>query len=141
MIYTVGRRESYDEVLLREGAVHKLGRRPGYPGGSVWPTPDSAFLHLVKRGLADYGVYIVNADWETDTAPSDLGSGPWRDLVRDAQIVGYWDPVTNGHYFFGTYHEAAFRLRMAVHQFLLEFLRSLGLLKLFSWLERKIPRL
>jgi hypothetical protein len=26
MIYTIGRRESYEEVLERQGVVHKLGR-------------------------------------------------------------------------------------------------------------------
>lgn len=109
MIYTIGRRESYQEVLERQGAVYKLGRRPDYPGGSVWPTPEEAAAYLAEKGLTDYGVYLVVADWKMDTAPSIHG-GPWHDLLRDAAIAGYWDPKTGTECLWGTFAEAANRL-------------------------------
>jgi len=79
LLYTIGYRPHY-EKLLSKGKVNKLGRRPDYPGGSVWRTFKEALAHCDK----DHGVYGVDADWEKDTAPS---LNDWNDLLYDRPIV------------------------------------------------------
>jgi hypothetical protein len=82
MIYTIGHRPSYEQGLTEMPNIRKLGRREGYPGGSVWKTYEEAFEHA--KTAPDYAVYGVLADWEKDTAPS---GAPWHDLLFDRQIV------------------------------------------------------
>jgi hypothetical protein len=79
LLYTIGYRPHYEKALS-QGKVVKLGRRPDYAGGSVWRTFDEAQAHCDK----DHSVYGVDADWETDTAPS---RNDWHDLLYDRPIV------------------------------------------------------
>jgi len=85
MIYTVGLRAGYDEALITQPVVTKKGRCPGYPGGSVWEDRELAESYLLGRGLSEFAVYGVLADWEAETTRSDAGD--WNDLLIDAQIV------------------------------------------------------
>ena len=91
MVYTLGHRRSYEAALAEDPQVKKLGRRPSYPGGSVWRTYEEAEAYRLAHGLHDYAVYGVDAEWGVDTAPS--ASGPWHDLLRDATIVRVSPPA------------------------------------------------
>ena len=92
MIFTIGYKVNYRKWLRRriiEGVpFKKLGRRKDYSGGSVWQTAVEAFTHIQKAGdrLIDYGVFVVQADWEMDTEPNREGN-PWHDLLITSDIV------------------------------------------------------
>ncbi len=84
MIYAIGWEPGYSQYLAESpecDPVMKKGRTADYAGGSVWRTPEEAQQHC----KADYKVYGVIADWETDTVPSS--DGQWHDLLVDAKIV------------------------------------------------------
>ena len=81
MIYTIGRTAAYEQNFKDLPIVEKLGREEGYPGGSVWKTPEEALRHCPS----DYSVYGVEADWEKDTEPSK--EGHWHDLLKTSKIV------------------------------------------------------
>ena len=101
--YTIGHRASYDESLIRESVVMKIGRRlkesPPYLGGSVWPTIEEAIAFIrddniiidgMKRDACKFAVYeiILPTGWEVDvssTRDSDL-SGSYS-LLNDAPII------------------------------------------------------
>lgn len=95
MIYTIGNKNNYDKMLkpflddigLEEDQtkfVYKLGKEDNYPGGSVFKTIRDAKNFLIKYQYDDYGIYGVNADWETDT--EDCGK-EFNNLLVNAQIV------------------------------------------------------
>lgn len=85
MIYTIGHRETYLKLFETEKQPHKLGRHLNYMGGSVFRTREAAQAYLDERGKDDYGVFGVEADWDTDTeARPDM---PFNDLLADAPLV------------------------------------------------------
>lgn len=84
MIYTLGNTVSYTQALAENPAVMKIGRKDGYPGGSVWQTKEEAEVFAPDN--SGFSVFGVLADWEIDTAPSMEGGG-WHDLLIDAVIV------------------------------------------------------
>lgn len=98
MIFTIGNRESYDDLVRQNGAkgvcVLKLGRRDGYPGGYAFQTATDAARRIAEaypgRGFA---IYEVDADWERDTYSS--AAGWWRNLKTDRPIIGRHMAETN----------------------------------------------
>lgn len=90
MIYTVGHRASYEQGILEtNNQLHKKGpyvtEDKQYDGGSVWQDAAQAEAYLHRHSLADYAVYGLIADWDTDT--KQLPNEEWRRLQRDALIV------------------------------------------------------
>jgi len=93
VIYTFGRTSAYEEAFLTQTEVKKVGQQGDYPGGSVWRTREEAqaFVdslpnrHCPDWAAADFSVYGVEADWDTD-AYVESGA-PWRSLKRDARLV------------------------------------------------------
>jgi hypothetical protein len=88
MIYTVGLKSGYDSYLSSDPNPEKLGREPGYPGGSVWRTePEALEAAMVLPGYAVYGVL---ADWALDTASVPDGEESYpgeRSLLRTSKLV------------------------------------------------------
>ena len=91
MIFTLGRKESYDANLATYEAdpsspkPEKRGRDPeedyDYPGGSVWETEAEARADC-PPGFAVYGVKAV---WGKDTEQSK--DGDWHDLLKTSEFV------------------------------------------------------
>ena len=79
MLYTIGYRPHY-EKQLSQGKVNKLGRRPDYPGGSVWRTFEEAKAHCD----GDHSAYGVEADWDLDCVDT---LQDWRCLLYDRPLV------------------------------------------------------
>jgi hypothetical protein len=85
MIYTVGNRAVYEEVLdaVGEGHVYKKGARGDYEGGVAFRTEVAALAYAAEYD--NYEVYRVDADWETDVVPREPGSDTGF-LLRDVRI-------------------------------------------------------
>jgi hypothetical protein len=86
VIFCIGLTRDY-EAAIEAGPPWNLkqGRRPGYPGGAVFPTPEAARAFLAANNGAGRSIYGVAADWATDT--EQLPGEPFRRLLRDAPLV------------------------------------------------------
>ena len=90
MIYTVGVRRNYEQILDGSSTPVKLGKCQAddgseYEGGCAFQTIEAAASHLLERGLSEYGIYGMMADWEEDTY--QIEGEPFRRLKRDAGLV------------------------------------------------------
>lgn len=89
MIYTLGHTANYEALFkrLHPDAPLKSGRdsklHKNYPGGSVWKTFEAAKA-CCQNG---YSVYGLNANWGTDTAPSQDSIGGSRDLLKTSKLI------------------------------------------------------
>ncbi len=90
MIYTLGHRPSYIKALRSAAAINKplkkVGRSEGYPGGYAFKTVNDAERRIAEKYVEkDYAVFVLLADWDKDTVPSE--EGWWHALVNSAPIV------------------------------------------------------
>ena len=90
MIYTVGKREAYEQYLAESPEPMKL------EGGSVWYTVEEArrFLAVVDPA-GEYDVYAVDADWSQDTKLDIKADQQF--LLRDARLYPLLDAVSYTH--------------------------------------------
>jgi len=107
MIYTIGKIAQHEQ--LYEPYTHR------YPffsnesiflreGGSVWSTMEAANDYINEQRLENFSTYLVDADWEKDTAPSESGL-PHR-LIRHMAQVHAPNCFIDGNdpYAFDNYH-------------------------------------
>ena len=102
MVYTLGHRMQYLQGMAdapSETPFQMMGPRAdyyedgtGYLGGSVWETAKEVrnYLALVGERLAEYSVFEIDANWETETvqAIQDYLKGyPFRRLAVDATVL------------------------------------------------------
>jgi hypothetical protein len=91
MIFTIGRKGTYNrgikEAERRGGNFKKIGQviNENYPGGYAFKTAEDAQRRIDEAFDNSYGVYEVDADWDKDTAPSDVGW--WSRLLITSRIV------------------------------------------------------
>lgn len=93
MLYTIGNTESYTRYLAQYGAECKKA-----VGGSVWRTYREASKYLKgERKDDEYSVYGVDANWDTDTEPTEY---KWHSLNKDCRIIELIDycPVCDSLY-------------------------------------------
>ncbi|MGB1249037.1 MAG: hypothetical protein ACPG8W_00275 [Candidatus Promineifilaceae bacterium] len=89
MLYTVGPRNVYKaqaEVWGRP--LLKVGRSDDYLGGCVFQNVETAQRFIAEKtdGHGDrFGVFGVEADWQSDTIPSE--DGWWHHLLLDKRII------------------------------------------------------
>lgn len=93
-VYTVGHAETYRHGIAEHGdGFTKLGRRArgshqfpdGYPGGYALASPEDARRLIEEEGRPEWAVFELAADWDEDTAPSQVGW--WHSLLHDAVIL------------------------------------------------------
>jgi len=77
MLYTIGKRELYEEYILKDPNAAK-----GITG-SVWKDFESVKTYRNNRAPL-FGIYGVIADWDEDT--KDIG-GEFKALTRSAKLV------------------------------------------------------
>lgn len=82
MIYTVGNEQMYLSAM-RNGQLTKNARSKQFPTAKVFETAEAAREHLEP----EFGVFGVEADWETETTPDENPEAPWRHLTIDAPVV------------------------------------------------------
>jgi hypothetical protein len=92
VIYTIGNIENYILAMAMNGKVFKQGKRTdsdgtnAYPGGYAFLTYEDAQRRITEEGkVGKWGVFGLNANWETDTEPAT--DGWWHNLKIDAEIV------------------------------------------------------
>ena len=90
MIFTVGRTEAYEQYLNTDDQPEKLGKgldrlENPYGGGGVCGSADEAQRYLNNNGHADYSVYGLIADLQSDS--EQIPGEPYRRLLRNARIV------------------------------------------------------
>jgi hypothetical protein len=94
MIFTIGHTENYlrafQEAADEGTKLKKIGRREKiegtfYSGGSVWQTRDDAQMFLDERGMSEYSVWGVLADWDIETVPNVEKA--YHDLLVDSELV------------------------------------------------------
>lgn len=86
-VFTVGNEKMYDRGLKKYGKLmEKKGRTRNYAGGFALRSPEDASRLIEEMGKAnEWAVYMLDADWEKDTAPSN--DGWWHALLRNATIL------------------------------------------------------
>ncbi len=89
MIYTIGYAEHYEKQFKESEAqgkpLIKIGRTIDYNGGSVWRTREEAQSYLDGRGMHEYSVYGVLADWDRDTEGNKYHS--FNNLLVNSELV------------------------------------------------------
>lgn len=85
MVYCFGLKAKYDVALASGRPFYKYGRDAGKRGGAVFRTPEDVRVFLTLRGDTERGVYAVDADWNTDTAP--IPGEPFRCLVKTSLVM------------------------------------------------------
>lgn len=85
-VYTVGNQRVYDKRIRELGRDFlKIGRTHSYPGGFAVSCVADARKLVIEFGRNDWAVYELEADWDTDTTPSQ--NGWWHALVNDSVIL------------------------------------------------------
>lgn len=92
--YTIGHERSYDESLVTDPVVYKIGARldhdPPYEGGWVWSTVEEAAAFLVSASLtfraAIYKIELPTT-WETDVSREPSPEDGVHRLINDAKIL------------------------------------------------------
>lgn len=86
-VYTVGHEVSYDTGLAQLGPdFMKMGPNKHYAGGYALQSVADA-ERLIKECEREWtwAVYELDADWDEDTKPSEVGW--WRGITRDCVIL------------------------------------------------------
>lgn len=85
MIYTVGNRAVYEQVLddVGEGHMYKMGTRGDYEGGVAFKTEEAALAYASEK--ENYEVYLIDASWDEDIVPIEPGADQGF-LLKDAPI-------------------------------------------------------
>jgi hypothetical protein len=78
MIYTLGRKESYDKYIKDD-----INAAKGV-GGSVWQYKEDAEKHLNPEYPIIFEIYGVEAKWRIDT--KDIGEN-WDELLIEGKLV------------------------------------------------------
>jgi len=102
--YTLGHSRNYDQALLDEPIVTKIGKTEDYEGGWVWSTPEAARDFLVSkefltldwgdgkpRNPDNFSIYVLKLSntWAEDVSePDELGN---KHLLHDAQILNKYN--------------------------------------------------
>jgi hypothetical protein len=105
--YTIGRTTAYDQGLVENKDLHKLGRKikdaadcpndcpDGYPGGWVWKTLPEANRFLDSRlnefesswDKNDFSVYEIELTTDWDNGVSFNSENGIYNLLHDAKII------------------------------------------------------
>lgn len=74
MVYTVGPARTYKAKLEVWGNLSKVGRTENYKGGCAFQTIEAAQRFIQEKMPQEpskYAVFGLEANWETDTEPSE----------------------------------------------------------------------
>lgn len=82
-MFTIGDKETYDDILSQDGEIFKLGKTNNYEGGYAFETYEQAKEYMEKESLDFYDIYNLHCSLE-DTILNDKG---YRNLLVDSLIT------------------------------------------------------
>lgn len=101
MIYTVGKKEIYNQVLKENPEIKKL------KGGSVWRSHRKALKYLHDNLLHEIGeweIYGINEEWRNTI--NERGA-EWRKLDKDCRIIKLYFSKGDGKRHSDDFHPAS----------------------------------